>query len=98
MVRRTEAQPTDIIPAGSITKSWTAAYCMHLIDRGSLHLDDPLFSLVDTFLSRTNGTTLLRLWGGDKTIEQARQPDAARCFERAMHGTRAHPLARSLAP
>ena len=42
VLRRTQARPTDIIPAGSITKSWTAAYCMHLIDRGSLSLDAPL--------------------------------------------------------
>lgn len=70
VVQLTKASPTDIIPAGSITKSWTAAYCMHLIDRGELQLDATLSGLVDSFLTRLNGTTLLRLWGGDKTIEE----------------------------
>ena len=50
-------------------------YLMQLVDQGTLSLDDRLPALVDTFLGRlnhglSNQTSLLKLWGGDKTIEQ----------------------------
>jgi CubicO group peptidase (beta-lactamase class C family) len=66
---QTLAKATDIIPAGSVTKSFTAAYVMALVDRGDMQLVDKLYPLVDTFLHRLNGTTLLQLWGNDLTIQ-----------------------------
>ena len=58
------ATGTDVIPAGSLTKPFTAASVMRLVDSGVVGLDDLIGPHVDPFLSRVNGsnTTLESLW------------------------------------
>ena len=58
------AAGTDIIPAGSLTKPFTAVSVLHLVDSGVVGLDDLIGPHVDPFLSRVNGsnTTLESLW------------------------------------
>jgi len=59
-----------LIPMGSATKIYTAVAIMQLYERGIIDIDRPVHEIVDPFLNRTNGTTLLELWGEDKTINQ----------------------------
>ena len=67
----TSASANDLIPAGSLTKSFTAASIMRLIDAGELEIDAPVAPLVDKFLLRANGTTLQELWAGNKDNRSA---------------------------
>lgn len=60
---RTPAEPSDIVPAGSLTKVFTAAAVMQLVEEGKVGLDDPLHSHADPFLLALNGTTMERIWG-----------------------------------
>jgi len=56
------------IPMGSVTKSFTACQVMQAHERGLIDIDAPIHRYVDPVLQRLNGTTMLRLWGGDTTI------------------------------
>ena len=63
---RTTGAPTTLrsrFPAGSVTKTYTAAIVMRLHDAGKIDLDKPVAPVIDPFLRRTNGTTLATLWG-----------------------------------
>eukprot|EP00929_Paragymnodinium_shiwhaense_P072655 TRINITY_DN36880_c0_g1_i1.p1 TRINITY_DN36880_c0_g1~~TRINITY_DN36880_c0_g1_i1.p1 ORF type:complete len:537 (-),score=68.16 TRINITY_DN36880_c0_g1_i1:284-1894(-) len=55
-----------MIPAGSVTKAWTAVATVRLVESGKISYNDTVSKLVDSFLMRTNGTTLLKLWGDDR--------------------------------
>jgi hypothetical protein len=61
--RTISAKAEDIIPSGSITKSYTAAAIMQLIEKGIVLMDDPIPQHIDPFLNRTNSTTMEKLWG-----------------------------------
>ena len=60
--------PDTMIPVGSATKAYTAATIIKHVDEGTIDLDLPASYYVDPVLTRLNGTTLLKLWKGDKTI------------------------------
>ena len=64
------AKPEGLIPLGSVTKTFTAAAVMQLLDAGLLSLDDPAHKHVDPVLKRLNGTTLLQVWSGDARIQR----------------------------
>jgi len=64
-----ELSTSSIIPLGSATKTWTAVAVLHLVERGTVKLDDPLQQHVDPILRRLHNTTLLALWK-DPRIEQ----------------------------
>jgi CubicO group peptidase (beta-lactamase class C family) len=64
-----EATVDSTYPVGSANKPLTAVALMTLAESGVLDLDAPAYKLIDPFLNRTNGTTLLELWGGDTRIE-----------------------------
>ncbi|KAJ9444135.1 beta-lactamase [Diplonema papillatum] len=53
---------------GSLTKMITAASVLQLVERGLVHLDDPIAPYIDWYLLSRNGTTLGQLWK-DTTIE-----------------------------
>ena len=58
-----------LIPLGSATKMYTATLLMHLAETDpSFDLDRPVHQIVDPWLLRTNGTTLLKLWNENVTI------------------------------
>jgi hypothetical protein len=59
----TPSRSTDIVPAGSLAKPFTAVGVMQLVERGLVGLDDPIPPHIDTFLHASNGTTLEELWG-----------------------------------
>jgi CubicO group peptidase (beta-lactamase class C family) len=63
--RTIPAKADDIIPAGSITKSYTAAAVIQLIEKGIVGMDDPVPPHIDPFLNRTNSTTMEKLWGAN---------------------------------
>jgi CubicO group peptidase (beta-lactamase class C family) len=65
VIHQTPATPKDLIPAGSLTKSFTAAAVMRLVDRGTVQLDDPITEHTDDWLQRVNGTTLVELFGAN---------------------------------
>jgi hypothetical protein len=68
LVSETKAVPDNVLPSGSLTKSWASAYVMQLVDKGDLDLDDRLPGLVDTFLRKTVNTTVVELWGHESNI------------------------------
>ena len=49
-------------PMGSVTKTWTVVAAMRLAEKGALDLDAPIHTVLDPWLTRTNGTTLAALW------------------------------------
>ena len=61
---------TDIIPLGSITKSFTAMGIIRLIEAGEMNFNDTVASRVDKILMSSNGTTLLKMWKGDERINK----------------------------
>ena len=58
----------NIVPLGSVTKTWTAVGIMRLIEEGRMGFNDTIDKHVDQLLKESNGTTLLELWNGDATI------------------------------
>jgi len=60
----------DLIPLGSITKSYTAMGIIRLIQAGEMSFNDTIASRVDKILMSSNGTTLLEMWQGDERINQ----------------------------
>jgi len=61
---------TDLVPIGSVMKGYTSMGIMRLVEQEVFGLNSTVAPLVDPFLKRINGTTMLELWNGDKTIEQ----------------------------
>jgi len=60
--------PTDMVPIGSVMKGYTAMGIMRLVEQGVIGLNSTVAPLIDPFLKRINGTTMLELWNGDETI------------------------------
>jgi D-alanyl-D-alanine carboxypeptidase len=56
------------IPMGSVTKSWTAAAIMQLMEEGRFDIDLPIVQYVDPVMQRMNGTTMTKLWGGSPLL------------------------------
>ena len=59
----------NLIPVGSLTKSYTATAVLRLYEQGKVGLNDTIDMHVDEFLKRTNGSTILDVWDGDETIK-----------------------------
>jgi CubicO group peptidase (beta-lactamase class C family) len=57
------AKKTDMVPLGSVTKPYTAARVVQLVEQGVLGLDDPMHKWADPVLKKWNGTTALKLFG-----------------------------------
>jgi hypothetical protein len=58
-----------MIPMGSVTKAYTSAAVMKLVESGAVELDGPMHVYVDAALApMTGGATLQDVWGGDATI------------------------------
>ena len=53
----------DMIPMGSVTKSWTTVGVMQYAEAGAINLDEKASKYVDPVLNRLNGTTLTGLFG-----------------------------------
>ena len=53
------ARSTDVIPNGSLMKSFTAAAIMRLVDVGAIDLDDSVTQHVDPYLKRIPNSTSL---------------------------------------
>jgi CubicO group peptidase (beta-lactamase class C family) len=58
----------DLVPLGSLTKAYTTMAVMRLIDAGKMGFNDTIVEHADAILMRSNGTTLLELFKGDKRI------------------------------
>ena len=54
---------TDQLMWGSITKMYTAASILHLVDRGALALTDLAYTHADPVLARMNATSMRSLFG-----------------------------------
>ena len=63
-------KPDDLIPLGSLTKAYTAMGIIRLIESGQMHFNDTINTHVDKILMSSNGTTLLKMWHGDETINK----------------------------
>jgi len=60
---KTPAEVDNQIPCGSVTKSLTAVAIMNLVDNDELDLDAKVAPLVDPWLMKYNGTTLIQQFG-----------------------------------
>ena len=60
----------SLVPIGSVMKGYTAMGIMRLVEQGVFTLNSTVAPLVDPFLKKINGTTMLELWNGDATINQ----------------------------
>jgi len=60
--------PTDLVPIGSVMKGYTSMGIMRLVEQGVFGLNSTVAPLIDPFLKKINGTTMLELWKGDATI------------------------------
>lgn len=60
----------DLIPVGSVMKGYTSMGIMRLIDQGHITLNSTVAPLVDPFLKKINGSSMLEIWNGDATIEK----------------------------
>ena len=69
---KTGAKMTNdiMVPLGSQAKAWTAMNVLRLVEKGELHFNTTIPSLVDDFLHKTNGSSILQIWDGDKTVEK----------------------------
>ena len=47
---------------------FTASAILRLVQKGVLGLNDTIYEHIDDYLVRNNGSTLLEIWGGDKTV------------------------------
>eukprot|EP00038_Savillea_parva_P026358 m.53450 g.53450 ORF g.53450 m.53450 type:complete len:533 (+) comp7460_c0_seq1:95-1693(+) len=56
------ATPHTLVPMGSVTKPFTAAGILRLVEAGSLSLDEPVASRLDPALMAWNGTRLAELF------------------------------------
>ena len=58
----------DLIPLGSMAKAYTTMAVLRLIEDGKMGYNDTIVSRTDDILMRSNGTTILELFKGDKRI------------------------------
>lgn len=58
----------NLVPLGSLTKAYTAMAVLRLIEAGKMGFNDTIVEHVDEILMRSNGTTMLELFKGDKRI------------------------------
>ena len=58
----------DMVPLGSVTKSYTAAFIVKLAEQGTIDLDTAAHVYADPVLKSLSGQTLQELWAGDATI------------------------------
>jgi CubicO group peptidase (beta-lactamase class C family) len=49
---------TDVVPSGSLTKTFTAAAVMRLVDAGEIDLDEPVVPFANIVLIRQGHTSL----------------------------------------
>ena len=66
-IRRTAMSISNRFPVGSVTKPYTVSAVMQAYEKGHLDIDASIARYVDPILIRENGTTMLKLWGGDQT-------------------------------
>ena len=52
----------NIIPVGSITKTWTGVGVLRLYEQGKVGLNDTIDKHVNDFLKKVNGSTLTDIW------------------------------------
>ena len=72
-VTKEKLRPTDMMMWGSVTKQYTAASVLRQVERGKLTLDEPIYTIIDPWLRKVNGTTLRKLWGKEVEVVSARQ-------------------------
>ena len=60
--------PESVVPIGSVTKSYTAAAIMQLVERGMVNLNDTVSDIVNAALVKNHGTTLEKLWVGEGSM------------------------------
>jgi len=60
----------SLVPIGSVMKGYTSMGIMRLVEQGVFTLNSTVAPLVDPFLKKINGTTMLELWNGDATINK----------------------------
>ena len=60
--KKVQAQESDVLPLGSLTKAYIAVSIMKLVDVGTLELDTKIEPYVDKFLRRANGTNLTAIF------------------------------------
>ena len=65
-------QPEDLIPLGSVTKSWTAVMVLQAVERGRLSLDEPAFTHIDRVMQRLWRSSMRQLWGEE--VEKVKVP------------------------
>lgn len=61
-------KPDDLVPIGSVMKGYTAIGIMRLVEQGAFGLNSTVAPLIDPFLKKINGTTMLEIWNGNKII------------------------------
>ena len=54
----------DLVPIGSVMKGYTSMGIMRLVEQGVFGLNSTVAPLIDPFLQRINGTSMLKLWNG----------------------------------
>eukprot|EP01043_Picozoa_sp_COSAG02_P014237 COSAG02_NODE_583_length_20010_cov_4.434584_16_plen_351_part_00 len=64
-----EVTPTDRLAWGSVTKVYSAAAALQLVDAGAAVLDAPIAPLFDPLLEAINSTTLADLWSPEVARE-----------------------------
>ena len=67
----TSARVDDIVPAGSLAKSFTAAAVLRLVESGRVSLEDRIAAHLDPYLTRVNHTTLASLCLEDNRLDAA---------------------------
>ena len=60
--------PTDLVPIGSVMKGYTSMGIMRLVEQGVFGLNSTVAPLIDPFLMKINGSTMLELWKGNTLI------------------------------
>jgi len=68
IVAKTPLTTKSLFPVGSITKSITATGILEFVEAGVIKLDDQVHEIIDPLLKRDNGTSMLEIWNGDKTV------------------------------
>lgn len=62
--QKVEAEVTDQIPMGSLTKSYVATALMTLVDQKKLHIDDGIIKHIDPWLSKYMNLSLSSIFPG----------------------------------
>ena len=58
----------NIVPLGSVTKTYTAIGIMRLVEEGRMDLNDTINIHVDKILMSFNGTTIQKIWNNNPMI------------------------------